>query len=430
MKNNFLTCLLIIITFTLFGQIKTNEKIKIYLSCTQEWLCDTDYLRNELKMVDFVRDRFLCDVQVVMNVQFSAGGGENTTLSFLGQNQFANSRDTLVYFNDPTATEDMKRKKMLNHLKLGLIPYVSKSPIADKIEINYIAPEEESLIQQKNDPWNYWQFSIRSSSYFNGDRNFKSQSIYSSISASRETEKNKFTLRLSNNISRNKFSIFYKVDSGIDTSEVVQVTRDQQNAFGRYVNKLNEHWGIGLSSSFSRSVFQNIDARIEFTPMIEYSFLPYKDFNSQRVILSFEIGPQYSNFKDTTIYFKTAETLIQQNINFTTSFTKPWGSINFGTGFSAYLDDFKKNNLFIGGGVEWNIFKGFKFGLGGNIQLIHDQISIPKASASRDDVLTQRRIIASTYDYFMGIGFSYSFGSIYNSQVNPTFKGLNYSLNF
>ena len=84
----------------------------------------------------------------------------------------------------------------------------------------------------------------------------------------------------------------------------------------------------------------------------------------------------------------------------------------------------------IGGGISWNIFKGLQFAVGGNFEFVHDQISLPLEGASRDDVLTRRRLIATTYDYFMGIGFSYKFGSIYNSQVHQTFKGLNYNLNF
>ena len=80
--------------------------------------------------------------------------------------------------------------------------------------------------------------------------------------------------------------------------------------------------------------------------------------------------------------------------------------------------------------MSWNVFKGFRFSVGGSYELIHDQISLPKFNASRDDLLIQRRLIATSYNYFVGIGFSYTFGSIYNSQVNPTFRGLNYSISF
>jgi hypothetical protein len=177
-------------------------------------------------------------------------------------------------------------------------------------------------------------------------------------------------------------------------------------------------------------LFNNIDTRIKIAPSVEYSIFPYKDFNTQRIVLSYDIGPQFSDYRDTTIYFKNKELQVQQSIGVVTSFTKPWGSVNVGSFFNTYLDDLRKNSLFIGGGITWNVFKGFKFGLGGNIQFNHDQISIPKTGATRDDVLTQRRIIASNYEYFFGVGFSYTFGSIFNSQVHPTYKGLNYSINF
>jgi hypothetical protein len=117
--RKYLFLLFLLTPWLLMGQEKTTEKIKVYLDCNMPWLCDIEFLRNELKMVDYVRDRFLCDVQVVSNVQFSAGGGELNTLSFLGQNKFDHHRDTIEYFNDPTYTEDDKRRKMLRYLKLA-----------------------------------------------------------------------------------------------------------------------------------------------------------------------------------------------------------------------------------------------------------------------------------------------------------------------
>jgi hypothetical protein len=414
-----------------YGQSnKLSEKIKVYHDCAQEWLCDRDYLRNELKMVDFVRDRFLCDVHVIFNTQFSQGGGEMNTLIFTGQNKLAGISDTLSYFNIPTAIEDSKRKKMLQFLKLGLMQFISKSPIAEKIEISYKADDSENKKQQEKDKWNFWQFRLGANGFFNGDRNYTSGNINIYLNAGRETDKNRFNIVFSNNISRSGYSIYYTTDNGNDTSEVVKVKRDAQYSEMSYVIKLSEHWGLGYNAEFSRSVFNNIDARIRVNPSVEYSIFPYKDFNNQRLIFSFDIGPSYFNYRDTTIYFKTSEWLLQQKIGMAASFTKPWGTVNFGSFYSAYLQDFSKNNVFIGGSLEWNVFKGFRIGFGGNVNLIHDQISIPKEGATRDDVLTQRRIIATSYDYFVGVGFSYTFGSIYNSQVNPTFKGLSYNFNF
>ncbi len=420
----YLTVLLF--NFTLIAQNSENKndaKIKIFLDCTRPWLCDEDYLKNEFKMVDYVRDRFTSDVHVILNTQFSGGGGEQNELVCKGQGRFSHKSDTLRYFNDPTMSDDDKRKKLLQYLKLGLIGYIAQSSIAEKIQFSYTDDKKETQTAAlKKDPWNYWQFSVNTSGFFNGNKNYQSSDINAGLSADRETEKSRFRFRADNNVSRQVITI--------GNDEKVTINKDQQSIFVNYVQKMNEHWALGIGGDFSRSIFDNIDARFGVSPRLEYSVLPYKKFNNERMVIQYEIGPQYSNYRDTTIYFKTQEVLFQQKISAITSFTKPWGSINLGAFWSNYMHDFRKNNLGIGGGISWRIFKGLQFAVGGNFQFVHDQISLPSEGASRDDVLTRRRLIATTYDYFVGMGFSYRFGSIYNSQVHPTFKGLNYSLNF
>lgn len=425
--RKYLFLFLLLSPWLLSGQEKTTEKIKVYLDCNMPWLCDIEFLRNELKMVDYVRDRFLCDVQVVSNVQFSAGGGELNTLSFLGQNKFDHHRDTIEYFNDPTYTEDDKRRKMLRYLKLGLVQYIAKSPIAEQVEITYkvVDGDSSATTSKVKDKWNLWQYQIGSAGFFNGDRNSSSVSVSSRLSASRETEKNRFNLSVYNEINRSRYNYFDN-----NEEQIIKVNTDQQGLIGDYVVKKGQHWAVGMACRANRDVFSNIDFRASLRPKIEYSITPYKDFNSKRLVVEYSIGPQYSTYRDTTIYLKVEELLLQQTIGITTSITQPWGSVNAGVEYTTYLHDLSKNNIFIGGGVSWRIFKGLQFSVGGNFSFQYDQLSIPKGNASLEDLLTKSRIIGSSYNYWGGIGFSYSFGSIYNSQVNPTFKGLNYSLNF
>jgi hypothetical protein len=426
MKKTLLCIALSLCNIFLFAQNsekKNDDKIKIFLDCTRPWLCDEDFLKNEFKMVDYVRDRFTSDVHVILNTQYSGSGGEQNELVCQGQGRFLNKNDTLRYFNDATSTDDDKRQKLLKYLKLGLMSYIAHTSVAENIQFTYTENKNDGQpsAAAKKDPWNYWQFSISTSGFFNGNKNYQSSDINAGISADRETEKSRFRFRADNNVSRQVISV---------DNEKVKINKDQQNSFANYIQKLNEHWAVGFGGEFGRSIFDNIDARIQISPRLEYSVKPYKKFNSERIVFQYEIGPQYLNYRDTTIYFKTKEVLLQQKVAVISSFTKPWGSINVGAFWSNYMDDFSKNNLGIGGGVSWRIFKGFQFAVGGNFQFVHDQISLPLEGASRDDVLTRRRLIATTYDYFVGMGFSYRFGSIFNSQVHPTYKGLNWSLNF
>lgn len=424
MSKSLFTLSLLALCFNLFAQ--KNEKLKIFIDCNQEWLCDMDFLRKELSAVDFVRDRFLCEVQIISNVQFNGNGGESNTLSFIGQKEFASKRDTFTYFNELTATDDVKRKKMLKHLQVGLIPFLLQKGSIDNIDVT-LKTDSTSNSQPVKDPYNLFQFSFGSSGSFNGDRNYSYSNINNNILVSRETTQSKFTFEVYNSLSRNKFN-FYNADT--DSTEVVTANRDRQDVFTQYVKKVNEHWAYGMQFFYTRSVFENIDHRLRITPTVEYSIFPYTKFNDTRLIVGYSIGPRFLNYGDTTIYFKIKETLVQQNINAIASFTKQWGTINLGAFWSNYMDDFKKNNFSLGGAISWNVFKGFKFSVGGSYDLIHDQISLPKYDATRDDLLTQRRIIATSFNYWCGVGFSYTFGSIYNSQVHPTNRGLSYSLNF
>ena len=430
MKKLKLVYAFLTLPFWLFSQkneLPTNDaKVKIFLDCSRPWLCDEDFLRNELKMVDYVRDRFLSDVHVIVNTQFTGSGGEQNELVTKGQGRFEGETDTLKYFNNPTATDDDKRQTLLKYLKLGLIRFVAQSSLADKIQISYTEDKkDDSKTTPQHDPWNYWQFSFGASGFFNGTKNQSSSDISQNISANRETEKSRFNFYGNNNISRRRFTVFQD-----NKEEIVKVVNDRQALEATYAFKFNQHWAWGFNAEFQRSIFDNFDATYRLAPRIEYSILPYKNFNNERFIIQYSIGPKAFNYRDTTIYFKTKEILLQQKLGIISSLTKPWGTINVGAFWSNYMDDFSKNNASVGGGISWRVFKGFQFAIGGNFEFVHDQISLPKQGASRDDVLTQRRIIATTYDYFFGVGMSYRFGSIFNSQVHPTFKGLNYSLNF
>ena len=71
--------------------------------------------------------------------------------------------------------------------------------------------------------------------------------------------------------------------------------------------------------------------------------------------------------------------------------------------------------------------KGLSLNVGGGASWIRDQIYLPKGEASRDDVLVRQRQLATSYDYYLYFGVSYTFGSIYNNIVNPRFGNGSYS---
>jgi hypothetical protein len=413
---------LFLLLFSLFSQAQSSsEKVKVFLDCTQSWLCDFDYVRSEMKMVNFVRDRFDADVHVLVNTQNSSSGGIQSQVSFIGQKKFQAFSDTLTYFNDPTSTQDEQRKKLVQYLKLGLVHYISKTPVGKSLVISYTENIKDTTTNTVTDKWKGWVYQIGANGNLNGSQNYKQHSVNIYISADKETEKWKINTSITSNSD---------VQTYIQDSTTSKFIRKEYAADVQIARSINAHWSYGLAASYANSLFSNIKLGVRLRPKLEYSFYPYSKFNTQRVVLQYMVGPVYNNYFDTTIFFKTKEFQLQQSLNIIASFTKPWGSINVGMFYSNYFDLFSKNELTFNGAISWKIFKGFNFALFGNYGLIHDQIGLRKGNFTRDELLVRNRELKSSFQYNLGMAFSYRFGSILNSIVNPRFKGLNYSINF
>jgi hypothetical protein len=373
-------------------------------------------------MVDFVRDRKDADVHVLVTHQNSNTGGMQGRLNFIGLRSFQNTSDTLTFFNDPTSTEDEQRKKLVQYLKLGLVKYIAKSSIAGDLNITYSTKNTNRKDTSKtSDPWDYWVFQLSNFGSFSGSETYKYKSINSSFSANRETDKWKIGAQ---------FSFSKSVETFIDTSGKSRFTREGLDGGIDAVKVMSKHLAIGAEAGYTNSLYSNLRAAFKARPKIEYSFLPYSKFNTERVVLQYSIGPTAYYYYDTTVFFKLREWQFQQSANLITSFTKPWGSINFGVFYSNYMSDFGKNNLNFNGAVSWKIVKGLNFAVWGSYGIVHDQLALRKGHYTRDELLKQTRELKSNYNYNLGVGFSYRFGSILNNFVNPSFRGLNYSINF
>ncbi|MFP4093406.1 MAG: hypothetical protein ACLFUB_02905 [Cyclobacteriaceae bacterium] len=65
-----------------------------------------------------------------------------------------------------------------------------------------------------------------------------------------------------------------------------------------------------------------------------------------------------------------------------------------------------------------HIVKGLFARIGGEAELINDQIFLPKGDASLEEILLQRRGLPTSFRLKFRPGVAYTFGSTYNSMVN------------
>ena len=101
-----------------------------------------------------------------------------------------------------------------------------------------------------------------------------------------------------------------------------------------------------------------------------------------------------------------------------------WGSSNVSLSASSYPTQPDFYRLAMNGHVELQIVKGLSMRLGGFAARVNDQLYLQKGELTDEERLVRQRSLATNYEYFFSAGLSYAFGSIYNTIVNPRFRGL------
>jgi len=121
-----------------------NEALRVFLDCAS---CDENYIRTEVTFVNYVRDRTLADVHVLITTQATGGGGTQYTLKFIGLARFKGLENSLTYSASQTSTPDERRRGLVSVLKLGLVGYVADTPMASRLKVTFDAPPNQ---QQAN----------------------------------------------------------------------------------------------------------------------------------------------------------------------------------------------------------------------------------------------------------------------------------------
>jgi hypothetical protein len=245
--------------------------------------------------------------------------------------------------------------------------------------------------------------------------------IFGSFSANRITPEWKINLSFNGNYSQNSYDI--------DSVTTVRSIQRSQTASGLVVKSITDHWSAGLSGSLESSTYSNTRSIIRLAPAIEYDLFPYAEATRQQLRFTYRLGLNNANYTEETIFDRTSETYVSQSLAIALELKQPWGSISTTLQGTHYPGDFRNEgksidkqiswNLY--GTISWRILEGLSFNVAGSYSSIHDQFGLVKGGASRDDILLQRRRLATNYSYFASFGFSYTFGSIFSNVVNPRF---------
>lgn len=376
--------------------------------------CDVDFFQTEVAFARFVRDPAGADVAVLITQQETGGGGRRYDLFFRGRRGGASGRlDTLTVQTEPGATDDAQRRALLGRLALGVAGFAARTGLADQLSVAYAAPTSAEAAAPASDPWNNWVFRISGQGYFNGQQRTSSSNVNGSFSASRVTERWKVSVRPNGSFNRGTFELS-------DGTTFVNENASY-GVFGLVVRSLSSHASAAIKVGARRSTFQNYDGRLTAGPAVEYNVFPYTESTRRQLRLSAGVEGEAVAYADTTLFGKTSELNLRQEYGVAAVFAQPWGSTNIGVEASHILTRPDKYQIGLNGQVDLRIARGLNLNVFGNASLIRDQINIRGAGATNEEVLTAQRELATGYQYFMGVGLSYTFGSIFNPVVNARF---------
>lgn len=395
------------------------DAIKIFLDCGS---CDRDYSRRNLSFVNFVRDPADAQVHIYTTQQRMANGGQEYTLTFIGKEEFAGVDDTLLYTSLKSDTPDIIRQALVNTIKLGLIRYAAHTPIASQIMIEHSRPEAREKVE---DRWNYWLFSLSGNGMFNGEQSYTSQNLFWSVSANRVTTDMKVNLSYGG-------SYYEQLYYDADTIYYKDYSRSRSLS-GSLIFSIDEHWSWGVFGSSSSSTYSNLDFGISVSPAIEYNIFPYDESTRRVLRLSYRPTFSYADYHEETIYEKRYERLFSENLSLTLDQKEPWGSASVSLHGSHYLHDVKKFNVGVFSSLTLRVLEGFSVNLFGDYTIQRNQLALAKAGSTDEEVLLRRKEQESNYSYWISVGLTYSFGSMFNNIVNPRFGnsgGSSYTISY
>ncbi len=384
---------------------KKESKPKVFVEGIR---LDFDYMRRQMKFVDFVNDPAASDVHIIISQRINGGGGR--VYSFMYNNlTYENlSNYTLTCSTTPGDTQEEVREKITETMTLGLMPYANQSELQGKLSVNFNGKEKKDITPVV-DPWRNWTFR----GDFNGNINLEESRKSFDYSYQLRGDKVTENWRI-----RNYASMRVRTREYISDGETYRSENITNYMTSSIVKSITSRWSAGAFASYYNSNYSNTVYSISFKPAFEYNIFPW-DISDRKVFtIAYYVGPEWKKYYEETIYGKFDENLWEQSLQLDLQLVQTWGEIEAGLDATNYMHDFSKNRITFDSELSVRIVRGFSVNFDFRVENIHDQIYLPKGDFDLEDVLLNNVQLPSTFEVYAGAGIRIQFGSIYNNVVN------------
>jgi len=393
------------------GQVPApaQTRLRVFLDCD----CYPEYLRDQIKFVDFVRQPQDADLHLFSRTTDTGGGGREVVLRFVGRGRFAGHDEELKAISLAADTTATQRSIVLQTVQVGLLAFMAREGLPLGMEFGVETPKTAAATTPARDPWRAWVFTLDSSADYTAEQSTKERSWDFSFSADRITEEWKITIGSSIEYSKESFDL--------DEDEPLTAIRRERETNWFVAKSWGPHWSVGLDGQFRSSTFGNTKFSFQTAPAIEYSVFPYEEYATRQWRFQYSIGIAHARYNELTIFDTLDDTHPIHLASMVFEREEPWGSLQASLEFSQYLHDPSFYLLEAGGEFSFRITRGLSVSFEGQASRIRDQLSLPRREATDEEILLRLRELQSDYRFEFDVGIRYSFGSLFNNIVNPRF---------
>jgi hypothetical protein len=388
-------------------------RLKVYLDCNS---CFDNFIREEVDMVEYVRDPAEADVHIIVSIADTGSGGIERAVAFIGLGRFKGLDFKSRALSQSGDTEDTQRQRLATAITIGLLNYLSTDGVSGGLTVEVEQTAQPGQSGPAADPWNFWVMSLEGSIAMAGEESSRQLDLGAEVAADRITDDWKITMGAEMEFRREDFDL--------DEDEPLRAERNERDFDGLVARSLDDHWSVGGRASVDSSTFENIALRSFIGPAIEYNLFPYSQYTRRQLRLGYAIGPYYARYREETLLFKLSDKMTQQQALLTVDQREPWGSLQAELEYSTFLPDPSLYRIDLEGEVNVRLARGLSLSVEGGTSRIRDQLSIPRRGVTPEEVLLRLRRLRSGYEYTLQMGLTYTFGSIFNTIVNPRFGNL------
>lgn len=392
----------------------TEPRPKVYLMCPQE--CFEDYLRQELSYFDLVRDPLLAEFTVLIVRQPAANGGErfSVTISRMneGQDEGSASRS---FVSDPAATAAINRSVLRGVVLRGLHVELIGTPYEQAFTVELPARDADA-VSHLDDPWNYWVVSPEFSASTDGIGSFFEADFEAGLHVRRITADSKFRNRASY---ARGFSGYTLEDGSRPRGDVYR-----WNNRILYSHSLGERLSLGGIVGTWGSEFENTKGHVHGGAVLELNAFPFSQNARRQLRFAYQIGSWSNWYFERTARNRTRETHGYHAFSVIADVNQRWGSVQWIGQLNQFLDEPGLFKVSTGANLTLRIAAGLSISFEGEFAYVKDQITLRQRPVTDLELLLWTAQQPTDHRFYGQISLSYTFGSVFNTIVNPRFARI------